>query len=328
MNRRHFVARIASATVMLPAAAAAQQRAGRIGRIGFLSPQSAASAAPLVAAFRAGLAELGWIEGQNIRLELRYADGEITRLPDLAAELVALGIDALVVGSNPGVLAAKQVTRTVPIVMVTTGDPVAGGLVRSLAQPGENVTGVTSIAQDLSAKRLELLREVVPDLRRVAALANPDSPYTPRFSQDAQLAARSFGIELLLFEARSPADLATVFARMRQGGAQALMVNADIMFITHRAQIAALAEQSRLPAVYWERAFVGAGGLMFYGAGLRDLYRNAATYVDKVLKGARPADLPVEQPTRFELVLNLKAAKALGLVVPPSILLRADEVVE
>jgi putative ABC transport system substrate-binding protein len=212
--------------------------------------------------------------------------------------------------------------------MVTTGDPISAGLIDTFARPGANVTGVTAIAQDLIGKRLELLKEAVPGITRVAALINPDSPYTARFSKDAPVAARSLGIELQMLEARAPDQFEAAFAAMRSRNAQALMVNADVMFITQRARMVELAAKNWLPAVYWERGFVAAGGLMFYGAGLRDMYRHAAIHVDKLLKGAKPADLPVEQPTRLELVINLKTAKALGLTVPPGLLARADEVIE
>ncbi len=212
--------------------------------------------------------------------------------------------------------------------MVTTGDPIAGGLIDSLARPGGNVTGVTAIAQELSAKRLELLKEAVPNIGRVAVLANPDSPYTALFLKDAGRAAQSMGVELQILEARTPREFDAAFTAMGGGSVQALMVLADIMFNTEHARIVELAAKSRLPAVYWERTYVSAGGLMFYGAGLSDMYGHAATHVDKILRGAKPADLPVEQPTKFELVVNLKTAKTIGIEIPQSILLRADEVIE
>ena len=212
--------------------------------------------------------------------------------------------------------------------MVTTGDPVAGGLIESLARPGANITGVTTIAQDLSGKRLEILKETIVGLRQLAVLTNPDSPYTALYLKDATLVAQAAGVELQIYQARTPTDLEFAFAAMRQSNAQALMTLTDIMFITQQARIIELAAQVRLPAMYWERAFVPAGGLMFYGAGLADMYRYAARHVDKILKGAKPAELPVEQPTKLELVINLKTAKSLGITVPPSLLARADEVIE
>ena len=327
MRRRDFIKVIVSSVAAWPLGARAQQPK-QVRRIGFLSPQSVSSAAPLLAALRQGLRDLGWIEGQNIVLELRYADGGFDRLPEVAAELVHQNVDVIVAGSNPGALAAKQATSTIPIVMVTTGDPVAGGLVESLARPGANVTGVTTIAQELSAKRLELLKEAVPSVRRVAVLTNPDSPYTALFAKDAATAAQSVGVELQILQAHSPGEFDAAFAAMRSGNAQALMVVADIMFNTQHARIVELAAKSRLPAVYWERTYVAAGGLMFYGSSIPDMYRHAAVYVDRILKGAKPGDLPVEQPRKFDMVISLKTAKALGLTIPGSLRLRADRLIE
>jgi ABC-type uncharacterized transport system substrate-binding protein len=330
MRRREFIALFGSAAILGPQAVMAQQVAGGppVRRIGLLSPQSVSSAAPLLAALRQGLRDLGWIEGQNIEFALRYADGGIDRLPELAAELIRQNPDVIVAGSNVGALAAKRATSSIPIVMVTTGDPIAGGLIDSLARPGGNVTGVTTIAQELSAKRLELLKEAVPNITRVAVLTNPDSPYTALFLKDAGWAAQSVGVKLQILQARGPRELDAAFTAMRSGNVQALMVVADIMFATEHARIVELAAKSRLPAVYWERTYVTAGGLMFYGAALSDVYRYAATHVDKILRGAKPADLPVEQPTKFELVINLKTAKALELTLPSSLLARADEVIK
>jgi putative ABC transport system substrate-binding protein len=328
MRRREVLALLGAAATSGSSAAMGQGSGGAVRRIGFLSPQSVSSAAPLLAALQQGLSDLGWNEGANLAVESRYADGRFDRLPVLATELVGQNVEVIVAGSNPGVLAAKQATDAIPIVMATTGDPIAGGLVESLARPGGNVTGVTAIALELSAKRLELLKEVVPGATRVAVLTNPDSPYTPLYLKEAPPAARSLGLELQIMRARSPSEFDAAFAAMRSGDAQALMVPADIMFNTEHVRLVELAAESRLPAVYWERAYVSAGGLMFYGAGLPDVYRHAATHVDRILRGARPADLPVEQPTRFELVINLTAAKALNLAIPASLLARADEVIE
>ena len=328
MKRRVFIALLGGAAMSRPRAAMAQQGAGPVRRIGFLSPQSATSAASVLEALRQGLRKLGWMEGQNISFELRYADGEIDRLAELAGELTRRNVDVIVAGSNPGALAARRATSTIPIVMVTTGDPVAGGLVDSLARPGANVTGVTTIAQELSGKWLELLRETMPGIKRVAVLTNPDSPYTALYSKDAALAAQSVGVELRMLGARGPGEFDAAFTAMGSGNAQALMVVADIMFVTQRARIVDLVAKSRLPAVYWDRSFVSSGGLMFYGAGLPDMYRHAATHVDRILRGAKPGDLPVEQPTKFELVINLATAKALGITIPESLLARADEVIE
>jgi putative ABC transport system substrate-binding protein len=329
MKRRRLLGLAAGlAATSRPRLATAQQAPSAARRLGVLSPQSATTGASVVAALRQGLRELGWQDGVNLAVETRYADGAIDRLPALAHELVARNVDVIVAGSNPGVQAARQATATIPIVMVTTGDPVVGALVASLARPGGNVTGVTTAAQELSGKRLELLREMMPDIRRVALLVNPDSPFTALYAREVVAAAGTSGIDLQLLEARDPREIEAAFARMRANQAQAVLVVADIMFITRRALITALALANRLPAVYWERTFVDSGGLMFYGASLHRMYRHAATHVDKILKGARPAELPVEQPTEFELVINLATAKALGIAIPQAMLLRADEVIE
>ena len=279
-------------------------------------------------AFRKGLRDLGWIEGRDFAIETRFADGKPERLPELAEQLVRKRVDVLLVGSTPGALAAKKATSTIPIVMVTTGDPVGGGLVASLARPGGNLTGVTALGEVLTVKRLELLKEAVPRVTRVAVLTNPASPYTVSFLRERESAARALGVQLQVLQAQDPTKLEQAFAAMAGERAGALMVLTDVMFINHRRRIVELAAKSRLPAVYPEREFVGAGGLMFYGASLVDMYNRAAVYVDKILKGTKPADLPVEQPTKLELVINLKTAKALGLAIPPSVLARADHVME
>jgi putative tryptophan/tyrosine transport system substrate-binding protein len=324
-RRREVIALLGGGAIFGPRTGIAQPTSP-VRRIGLLSPQSVSSAAPLLAGLRQGLRDLGWIEGRNIVFEVRYADGRIDHLPGLAAELVRQNVEVIVAGSNAGALAAKQATGTIPIVMATTGNPIAGGLAETLARPGANVTGVTAIAQELGAKRLELLKEAVPGLSRVAVLTNPDSPYTALYLKDARPAANSLGLELQIVEARSPNEVDAAFAAMRGGHAQALTV-LPISYTEH-VRIVELAAESRLPAVYWERTYVSAGGLMFYGAGLSDIYRHAATHVDRILRGAKPADLPIEQPTKFELVINLKTAKALGLTIPPTLLARADEVIE
>jgi putative ABC transport system substrate-binding protein len=277
---------------------------------------------------RQGLGSLGWIEGRNLAFELRFAEGRFDRLPQLAVDLVRESADVLVTGSHPGALAAKAATTTIPIVMVTTGDPVRDGLVASLARPGGNITGVTALGQALNAKRLEILKEAMPGVKRVAVLTNPASPYSEPFLQEREAAAKTLGLEVRVLEAREPDDLDEAFEGMIKGGAGALMVLADVMFLTHRRRIVELSLFHRLPSIYGERSSVYAGGLMFYGASLPDMYRRAATYVDKILRGAKPADLPIEQPTAFELAINLKTAKALGLEIPPTLLARADEVIE
>jgi putative tryptophan/tyrosine transport system substrate-binding protein len=324
--RRLLFALAFNAALAFPLDLEAQgQKTARVGR---LSPLSAETDVANLAAFRSRMRELGWVEGRNFTLVARFADGQAVRLPELAGELVRQGVDVILAGSSPGVLAAQRATSTIPIVMVTTGDPVADGIVKSLARPGANVTGVTAIGQALNTKRLELLKEAVPGASRVGVIINPGSLYTPRLLEDRKQAARTLALELRLFEVREPDNLEAAFAAARTERMDALLVQTTALFITHRKRIVELAARSRVPTMYGEREFVDAGGLMFYGAGLGDMYRDAAVYVDKILKGAKPADLPIEQPAKLELVINLKAAKALGLNIPPSVLARADRIVE
>jgi putative ABC transport system substrate-binding protein len=327
MRRRTFLAGAAALCVVSPAARAAQS-AGPVRRIGRLSPISAAAEPPVIAGLRQGLRDLGWIEGENIAFEFRFADGRFDRLPQLAEELVRLKVDVIVAGSNPGAMAAKNATRDIPIVVVTTGDPIGGGLVASLARPGGNLTGVTALGQELTAKRLELLKEAMPGITQVAVLTNPGSPTSGPLLKEGEEAARSLGLRLTVLKASDAGEIDSAFAAMANARAEALMVPADIMFNSQTGNIAELAARHRLPATYGEREFVSAGGLMFYGASLPDMYRHAATHIDKIFKGAKPADLPIEQPTKFDLVINLKAARTLGIAIPPSLLLRADEVIE
>jgi putative ABC transport system substrate-binding protein len=326
--KRLAAALLSLAFLAAPLAAKAQEaKAWKLVRIGRLSPLSADTDAPNLDAFRKGLRDLGWIEGQHFTIHARFADGRAERLPKLAAELVRQAVDIILTGSNPGALAAQHATTTIPIVMVTTGDPVAAGLVASLARPGGNVTGVTALGQVLNAKRLELIKEAVPGVSRVAVLINPVSAYTPPFLREREGMARALGLHLSVLEARDASAFETAFAALPSERAGALMIQTDAMFIRYRWRIVELVAKSRLPAVYGEREFVQAGGLMFYGASLATMYRHAAVHADKILKGAKPADLPVEQPTKFELVVNLKTAKTLGLTIPQSVLLRADEVI-
>ena len=325
MRRREFIALVGGAMAW-PFSVRAQQ-SGKSARVGRLSPLSEATERPMLDGLRQGLNDLGWVEGKNVTFELRFAEGRLDHLPQLASELVDSKVDVIVTGSTAGALAAKNVTSTIPIVMVTTGDPVRDRLVESLGRPGGNVTGVTALGQALNIKRLELVKEALPGLKRVAVLINPDSPYSEPFRETGEAAARALGLEIRELEARQPGDLEKVFA-LGQQDATALMVLADIMFITHRRRIIELAGNSRLPSIFGERESVRGGGLMFYGASLPLMYRRAAAYVDKILKGDKPANLPVEQPTEFELVINLKTAKALGVTIPPILLARADEVIE
>jgi putative tryptophan/tyrosine transport system substrate-binding protein len=310
------------------APSAQESRPRKLMKIGRLSPLSAEADAPSLTAFRAGMRELGWTEGTQYELTARFADGKPERLREIADELVRDGVDVIVSGSNPGALAAKSATSTIPIVMVTTGDPVAAGVIRSLARPGGNITGLSTIGQELTVKRLELLKEAVPGVSRVAVLVNPHISYTDRFVREREGIARTLGIQIHTIEVSEPEKLAPAFAAMSRERVGALMVLTDVMFITRRRQIVRLASQARIPAVYPDLEFVTAGGLMFYGSSIVGMYHQAATYVDKVLKGAKPADLPVEQPTTLELVVNLKAAKQAGITVPRSLIARADRVIE
>ena len=328
MNRRAFLSTLSAGLLTAPLAAHAQQ-AGKVPRIGYLGGTSPSDRPLLLDAFRQGLRELRWVEGQNIVVDYRYAEGRLDRLPDLAAELVRLKVDVIVSLGTQGVTAAKNATETIPIVMIAVRDPIGTGLIASLARPGGNVTGVSgSAGLEVFAKQLELLKETVPKIRRVAILSNPANGYHQLAIRAVNTAARSLGLQLLLLAARGPNEFDGAFAAMAKERVGALLVLSDVIFNSHRTRLADLAARSRLPAAYGVRESVEAGGLMCYGPDFRDLYRQSATYVDKILRGAKPADLPVEQPTKFELVINLKTAKALGLEVPPMLVARADEVIE
>jgi ABC-type uncharacterized transport system substrate-binding protein len=282
-------------------------------------------------AFRQGLRDLGYVEGRNVMIEIRDAEGKLERLPALAAELVALKVDIILAASTPQAFAAKQATRTLPIVFAAADDAVGSGLVTSLARPGGNVTGLSFLAPELVGKRLEPLKQVVPGVTRVAVLWQPGG-LGERTEQDqlkeADVAAQALGVRVQFVEAKGPADIDRAFSDMTRARAGALTVLTGVMLFGERRRLVDLAAKNRLPAVYGWRDAVNAGGLMSYGADLADLFRRAATHVDKILKGAKPGDLPIEQPTKFELVINLKTAKALGLTIPPSLLLRADQVIE
>ena len=328
IDRRTFLTGAGAVLLAAPRAAEAQP-AGRVPRIGFLGTRSPSDTSPYLDAFRQGLRELGRVEGQNIVIDYRFAEGRFDRLSDLAAELVRLKVDIIVAATTPAAVAAKKATETIPIVAISVGDPVGLGLIASLARPGGNLTGLSySVGLEIAGKGLELLKETVPKVRRVAILSNPGNPFQPLAITEVNVAARSLGVQLQLLEARGPNELDGAFAAMAQERVGALLVVADSLFLLHRTRLADLAARSRLPAAYGSTENVEAGGLMSYGPSIRDFYRRAATYVDKILKGAKPGDLPVEQPTKFELVINLKTAKALGLTIPPSLLQRADEVIE
>jgi putative ABC transport system substrate-binding protein len=328
MRRRDFIALIGGA-VAWPIRVGAQQPAGKIHRIGYLGSGSFAAVPHLDEAFRQGLHELGWVEGQNIVIDYRFAGGEFDRLPDLAAELVRLNVNIIVAGATPSSAAAKKATDTIPIVMIAAGDPVGVGLIKSLARPGGNVTGLSfSVGMETFGKGLELLKEAVPYARRVAVLSNPANPNQPLAISGISSVAKSLGVELQLLEARDGNQFGGAFEAMAKEHASALLVVADTIYINNRKRLVDLAATSRLPVAYGYKEHVEAGGLISYGPSLSDLWRRAAIFVDKILRGAKPADLPVEQPTKFELVINLKSAKALGLTIPPTMLARADEVIE
>ena len=326
VRRREFIALVGGAAAW-PLAGRAQHPTGKVYRLGVLSGTSAAS--PPLKAFQQGLRELGWIEGQNILVEHRFAHGEVKGLPAHAAELVGLGVDVIAAGPTPPALAAKRATQTIPIVMLGAADPVDLGLVASLAQPGGNVTGLAwSVDLEIIAKGLELLKEIIPNFNVVAILLNPANPAQGRAITVLQREAQSLGAQLHLLEARGSNDLDAAYATMAEKRVQAVLVVPEALFVEHPARLTELEAKYRLPSMHGLRQNVEVGGLISYGPSIADVWRRAASFVDKILKGAKPADLPVEQPTKYELLINLKTAKALGLTMPQSLLLRADEVIE
>jgi len=324
MNRRGLLILLAGSAVAWPAPAGAQQKALPV--IGFLSSVSTGLAAPHVAAFHQGLSETGYVEGQNVAIESRWAEGHPDRLPALAADLVGRRVDVITAGGDAAVLAAKSATSTIPIVFFSGADPVATGLVTSLARPGGNLTGFSIFVAELMPKRLELLSELVPQARVIALLVN--DPNAERLIGDLQEAARVKGLQLQVLRASTESEIDGTFASLAQLGVGGLVVTPNALFVSLREQVVALASRHAVPAIYPQREFAAAGGLITYGTSLTDTYRQLGIYVGKILNGAQPADLPVQQPTTFELVVNLKTAKALGLTIPQSILLRADEVIE
>ena len=325
LKRRELVLAIG---VLLAAPLARAQPAPRVYRIGFVV--SGSSTALQIDAFRQGLKDLGYVEGKNVVVEARFAEGRFERLPELVAEVLRLKVDVLVVGSTPAALAAKRATTTTPIVFASLFDPVGAGIVASLAHPGGNITGASIGVggAGLAGKWLELLKEAVPAVSYVAVLSNSANPASTTSVREIEAAAQILNVRLDVLDAGNAPTLDRALATIGMSGAQGIIVTNDPFFTVNRAQLIQFAASKRLPAVYFFRLFADDGGLMVYGASLEDSFRKAATYVDKILKGAKPADLPVEQPTRFELVINLKTAKALGLVVPQSLLLRADEVIQ
>ena len=308
--------------------AAGAQPVGRTVTIGYLGNSSPSLEANLVEAFREGLRQLGYVEGRNLIIKYKWAEGQQERFAVLAAELVRLKPDVILTAGTPGTLAAKQATQSIPIVTAVAGDPVASGLVSSLAKPGGNVTGLAGLTPELEGKRLELFKEVVPKLSRVAVLLNPANPFTTIAWKGMRSAAEALGVKLQPVEVRGPNDLDRALATIKAARPQGLMLIADRFLLIYRAPIVEFMTKNRLPGMFPFREFAREGGLMAYGPDYTDMYRRAAVYVDKILKGAKPADLPVEQPTKFELVINLKTAKALGLTIPPSVLGRADEIIQ
>ena len=324
MDRRAFMGALAGGLLATPLAAEGQSvKASRVGLLGLGS----AEASPFFEALRQGLRERAWVEGQNITFEDRSTVDHYSRLPDVAAELVRLKVDVIVTRGTSATLAARKVTGTTPIVMVGGADPVQTGLAASLARPGWNVTGLTTSARELVGKRLELLKETLPGLSRVALLWNPESRTNVDSLREAQAAARSLGLQVQPMEVRRPEDLEKAFASMAHKRPQALTSVGSTMFRLHRARIVDLATRHRLPSIFPDRDYVEAGGLMSYDTDSKALFRRLATYVDRILKGAKPGDLPIEEPTKFEFIINLRTAKTLGLTIPPSLLARADEVI-
>ena len=327
MRRREFITLVGGAAAW-PLAAHAQQPAVPV--IGFVSIASreATLQASWYHAFHERFLDHGWVPGRNISIEYRFADNQRDKLTALAQELVGLKLDAIFVPTRPALPAIRDATRTIPIVFVSLGDPVAEGWVPSLGRPGGNLTGVAGLSPELAGKRLQLLRELVPSLSKVAVLRNPANTGEAMAVEATQSAARSFGMSVVIELANKPNDFEQAIAAIVNSGAKSLVVLPDPMFLANRGQLIKLIDQARLPAIYMETGFVAAGGLISYGPNFTQLFRRAATYVDKILKGAKPADMPVEQPTKFELIINLGTANALGLTIPQSILLRADEVIE
>ena len=325
MMRRDFITLLGGAVAALPLAARAQQPA-KLPTIGYLGTAAASAWAPWTAAFVQRLRELGWIEGRTVAIQYRWAEGRAERWAEIASEFVRLKVDVIVSGGNAAV-AAKQASTVIPIVFALVDDPVGMDLVASLARPGGNVTGLAMQSIDLAGKRLALLREVVPGLRRLAIIANAEYPFAMLEMAEFQTAARTLGLDVAPFEIRRAEDIVPAFEAL-EGRADALYVVGDALVITHRIRINTLALAARLPTIHVAREFVESGGLMSYGPNFADLFRRAADYVDKILRGTKPAEIPVEQPTKFDLVINLTTAKALGLTIPESFLLRADEVIE
>jgi len=325
VRRREFITLVGGAAAGWPLAARAQQ--AKVARIGFLGSVSASSHAPRLAAFRAGLRDLGWLEGTNLFIEYRWAEGNYERLRGLADELVQLKVDVLVTHATPASLAAKSATSTIPIVLTAVGDILGLGLVSSLRLPGGNITGLSFFVPELTAKRLELLKEAVPSLTKAALLLNPDNPLNRVLPQEIEPTAKALNIAIQTFEARRPSEFSQVVAAMIDQKVAALLLNEDTMFNANSSALAVLAAVNRLPSSGFPE-FARAGGLIAYGVNLPDMDYRAAAFVDKILKGAKPGELPIERPTKFNIIINLQTAKALGITMPPTLLIRADEVIE
>jgi putative ABC transport system substrate-binding protein len=322
-----LLALLAVLLLAAPLAAEAQQ-AAKVARIGFLGTGAPAESSARLEAFRQALRALGYVEGRNIAIEYRWAEGKVERFPDFAIELVGLKVDVIVASATPAAVAARNATRTIPIVFATAADPVGSGLVAGIARPGGNLTGLSLLGPEMVAKQLELLKEAVPKASRVAVLSNPAGTHTAGLVKETEAAARRLGVRVQFLGVRGADAFDNAFSAATKERPGALFVLFDPLLFAHRTRIVEFANKNRLPAMYAHREYAEIGGLMAYGASLPDLYGRAATYVDKILKGAKPADLPVEQPTTFELVINLKTAKALGLTIPQSLLQRADEVIQ
>ena len=327
MTRRRIIIALGASALAAPLASFAQQQPAKVAWIGFLGAESASGYASRVEALRTGLRDLGYAEGKNIVIEYRWAEGNYERLPGLAAELVRLKVDVIVTHGSVATRAAKQATAAIPIVIGSTGDAVATGLVASLAQPGGNITGLTFFGREISAKRLELLKEALPRITQVAVLLNPANPAHRATLESMEIAARSLKLGLQPFEMVGPKEFESAFAAMAKKRVGAVAILEDAMFLANARRIAGLAAKHRLPLI-GPKEYAEAGGLLAYGVNIPDMWRRAAVYVDKILKGAKPADLPVERATRFEMVVNMKTAKALGIKIPNSILVRADKVIE
>jgi putative ABC transport system substrate-binding protein len=326
MREKFFVWLLA--TVLLSIAPLAEAQQPTKIPLGFLSANSRAPMSARYEAFRQGLRELGYVEGKNIVIESRYTEGKLDSLPALAAELVRLKVDVIVTEGTTATRFAKEATSSIPIVMAQDPDPVGTGFVASLAQPGGNITGLSNLRPELSGKRLELMKEIVPRLARLSVLGTSTVPGNAQSLKEMELGASAFGVQLQYLDVLGPKEIETVFRAASKGRADAVLVLGSPFLLSHRTQVVDLALKSRLPAIYYSTEFVEDGGLMSYGVNINDLFRRAATYVDKILKGRKPADLPVEQPTKFDLVINLKTAKQIGLTIPPNVLARADKVIK